>query len=230
MLDVQRPPRWVGRACLASAIVCTAAGVSAEVIDRLMAVVLNQPILMSDVNAARLFEFVRPEPNAPDPVAAVLDRLIDRTLMLTEVDRYQPPEPAPQEIDVRVAQIEKRFASPAALDKALAETGMTRDRLRQYIRDDLRIVTYLNQRFGAAAVPSDEDILAYYREHQAEFMSAGKPLPYEAAADVIRIRLGQVRREAQIRDWLQSLRRRGDIRVLYIGNSPGQQVPRSLMQ
>ena len=189
----------------------------AEVIDRLMAVAIAQPILLSDVNAALLFRLVPLESKVADPVGAVLDRLIERTLMLAEVDRYQPPEPAAQEIDARLNEIQQRFGSPAALDAALTATGMTRDRLRQYIRDDLRIAIYLNQRFGSAAEPSESDVLAYYREHQAEFTSGGKLLPYEAAADVIRLRLGQVRRETLIQEWLATLRRRGEVRVLYLG-------------
>jgi hypothetical protein len=34
---------------------------------------------------------------------------------------------------------------------------MTREQLRRYIRDDLRITTYLNQRFGAATEPAARD-------------------------------------------------------------------------
>ena len=190
---------------------------SAEVIDRVMAVVIVQPILLSDVNAAMLLGLVQPQLNAPDPIASVLDRLIERQLMLAEVDRYQPPEPATQAIDARVTEIERRFGSPQKLDAVLAATGMSRDRLRQDIRDELRIATYLNQRFGASAEPSDDDVLAYYREHQSEFTSGGRPMPFEAAANVIRLRLGQQRRQTLINEWLAALRRRADVRVLYLG-------------
>lgn len=209
--------RAVRAGSVAMLLLAAVGRVSGEVIDRLMAVVMAQPILLSDVNAALLFRLVPLEPNVADPVAAVLDRLIERTLMLAEVDRYQPPEPAAQEIDARLTESQRRFGSSDALDKALAATGMTRDLLRQYIRDDLRIAIYLNQRFGSAAEPSEADVLAYYREHQAEFMSGGKLLPYEAAADVIRLRLGQVRRETLIQEWLATLRRRAEVRVLYLG-------------
>jgi hypothetical protein len=204
---------WIAGVVLAALI--PAGSISAEVIDRGMAVVLGQPILLSDVNAAMLFGLVQPQPNVADPIGSALDRLIERQLMLAEVDRYQPPEPAAQEIDTRVTEIERRFGTPEKLDMALAGTGTTRDRLRQYIRDDLRITTYLNQRFGASAEPSDEDVRTYYREHQSEFTSGGRPMPFEAAANVIRLRLGQERRQSLINEWLATLRRRADVRVLY---------------
>jgi hypothetical protein len=211
-------------ACVAVAIMAGITPTSAEVIDRLMAVVTNQPILMSDVNVARLLNLVDIEPSATDRTAAVLDELIDRTLMLTEVDRYQPPEPASAAIDARVQEIQNRLGSAAALDTVLTSTGMTRDRLREYIRDDLRITIYLNQRFGSSAEPSESEIQTYYRDHAAEFSVGGKPMPYETAAPVIRLRLGQVRRETLIKDWLASLRKRGDVRVLYVSPSPSAGV------
>jgi hypothetical protein len=120
----------------------------AEIIERIMAIVGGQPVLLSDVNAALQFRQVEPPAGTADPLAYALDRLIERALILTEVDRFQPPEPAPIEISLRVEELEQRAGSAAVFTKALAVTGMTRDRLRRHIRDDLRIETYLNQRFG----------------------------------------------------------------------------------
>jgi hypothetical protein len=132
------------------ALIVWASAVHAEVIDRILAVVGGQPVTLSDVTAARQFGLVEPPAGTADPVAYVIDRLIDRTLMLAEVDRFQPPEPDPLEMTIRVDALERRAGSAAAFDKALAVTGTTREQLRRHIRDDLRMTTYLNQRFGAA--------------------------------------------------------------------------------
>jgi hypothetical protein len=129
----------------------------AEVIDRIMAVVGAQPITLSDVTAALQFHLVQPPEGTRDPLAFAMDRLIDRTLMLAEVDRFQPPEPDPVEITIRIDQMERAAGSTAAFEKALQVTGSTRDRLRRFIRDDLRIATYMNQRFGAAVATADRD-------------------------------------------------------------------------
>jgi hypothetical protein len=129
---------------------CGAPGAGAEVIDRILAVVGGQPVTLSDVTAARQFGLVEPPAATADPVAHALDRLIERTLMLAEVDRFQPPEPDPVEMTIRVDELERRAGSAAAFDKALSVTGTTREQLRRHIRDDLRMATYLNQRFGAA--------------------------------------------------------------------------------
>ncbi len=146
------------RVGLVLALVLAMAGtVRGEVIDRIMAVVGGQPITLSDVTAALQFHLVDPPQGTPDPLAFAMDRLVDRTLMLAEVDRFQPPEPDPVEITIRIDQLERAAASTAAFEKSLLITGSTRDRLRRYIRDDLRITTSMNQRFGAALTPADRD-------------------------------------------------------------------------
>ena len=63
-----------------------------EIIDRMMAVVAGDLIMMSDVAAAVEFGLVPPAP-AADVTRTVLSQLIDRSLMLAEVERYAPPEP-----------------------------------------------------------------------------------------------------------------------------------------
>lgn len=125
----------------------------------MMAVVNQQPILLSDVNAAILFQLV-PVPEGGDPLGSTLDRLIERALILEEVDRYQPPEPAHEEIDKRVDAIRQRFGTPDAFHKALASVGMTEAQLRSHIRDDLRSVTYINQRFGETDPDARDTLIA----------------------------------------------------------------------
>jgi hypothetical protein len=126
-----------------------------DVIDRLLAVVGGQTITLSDVNAAIQFQLVDVPAGTSDPVAYTLDRLIDRTLILAEVDRFQPPEPDPIEMTTRIDEMQRRAGSAAAFDRALAVTGRTREELRRDIRDDLRIATYINQRFGATTAVAE---------------------------------------------------------------------------
>ena len=130
----------------------------AEIIDRIMAVVGGQPITLSDVNAALQFHLIEPPAGTRDPLAYAMGKLVDRTLMLAEVDRFQPPEPDPVEMTIRIDELQRRAGSTEAFDKSLAVTGTTRDQLRRHIRDDLRITTYLNQRFGANTSPADREV------------------------------------------------------------------------
>ena len=123
-----------------------------ETIDRVLALVAGQPITLTDVTAARDLGLV-PAPATADPIRALLSTLIDRALVLAEVDRYAPPEPSADMVDREVDQVRARFPSPQAFDVTLARSGIDAGHLRQTLREDLRIRAYLDQRF---AVPGAE--------------------------------------------------------------------------
>jgi hypothetical protein len=137
-----------------------------DVIDRIMAVVGTQPITLSEVSAALQFQLVDVPTGTQDPTSYTLDRLIDRTLMLAEVERFQPPEPDAIEITIRIDAMQARAGSAAAFERGLAVTGTTREQLRRYIRDSLRTDTYVNQRFGTLLDPVErgEAIAAWVRD------------------------------------------------------------------
>jgi hypothetical protein len=158
------------------AIAGLAGAARADNIDRVLAVVDTRIITLSDARAALLFGFVVPPPNA-DPVHVAMQHLVDRELMLTEVQRYLPAEPPRQQIDARLAEIRARFPTAAAFDQAIASTGLRPSQLADLVRDDLRIRAYIDERFAA---PQSGD------------------------------------RQARIAEWLSGLRRRADVRELYL--------------
>lgn len=123
--------------------------VRAETIDRVLAVVAGQLITLSDVTAARDLG-LQSAAGAADPVRAILAQLIDRELVLAEVDRYAPPEPTTQAVDREVQRVRARFPSPEAFNAALARSGVDEQHLRETLRQDLRMTAYLDQRFARA--------------------------------------------------------------------------------
>jgi hypothetical protein len=153
------------------ALACIA---GAETIDRVVAVVGGHVVMLSDVSAARELSLESADPG-PDPVRAMLSRLIDRQLMLAEVDRYAPPEPAVAGVDRGFAAVRGRFPTSTVFDEVLARCGIDEKQVREWIRQNLRIDAYLEQRF----TPADP------------------------------------RRQTLIADWLNGLRRRGDVVDLY---------------
>jgi hypothetical protein len=186
----------------------------AQIIDRVLAVVDGSPITLSDVNAAVRFGFVAVPARQPDADRAALDAVIDRRLQLIEVNRYLPPEPTAAAIDARLAETRTRFASEDAFQAALKETGMSLPDLRAAVRDSLRIASYLAQRFRAGYQPGEDEVLAYYRSHQADFDRGGVVRPFAEARDDARQRLIESRTDALIRDWIAALRRRVDVTLL----------------
>ena len=201
---------------VALALFGAAGPLRAEVIDRILAVVDTQIVTLSDARAALRFALV-PEDVSADPIAAVLQRLIDRRLMLAEVDRYAPPEPTPAAVDAAVAAIERRFKDTLEMEIALNQSAMSREELRRYVRDTLRLETYFQQRFSTVVQPSEDEILRYYREHAADFTVSGKLQPLEAARESVRTAVIREQRDVLVRQWVEGLRRRGAVQVLYLG-------------
>ena len=140
------------RSCLrglSTALLLSSCAASAETIDRVLAVVAGQLITLTDVTAARDLGLQSAD-NVPDPVRAILSKLIDRELILAEVDRYAPPEPTAEAVDREVGRIRARFPSADALAAALARSGVDEKHLLEMVRQDLRIRAYLDQRFASA--------------------------------------------------------------------------------
>jgi hypothetical protein len=182
-----------------------------ELIERTLALVGGQPITLSDARAATAFGLVGGDRPA-DQIAVLTGLLVDRELILREVQRYAPPAPSEASIDARVEEIRKRFADTASFTRALDLHGFTEVRLRAWIRDDLRTEAYLAQRFASASMPTDAEISAAYTRSRAEFDKAGTT--FEQATPAIRERLITARRAELIDDWLSDLRRRTDVVIL----------------
>jgi hypothetical protein len=189
-------------------------GAALQIIDRVLAVVGGRIITLSDARAAVELDLV-PIGESSAPLADALDQLVDRRLMLAEIERYAPPEPTAAAIDEALATVRRRFDSEQAFDEALTRAGVSREELRRALRDTLRIEAYQRQRFGAMLQPAEEDLVRYYREHTDAFTVAGTPRPFEAVRDEVQARVVEARRVALVEEWLDGLRRRGHVVVLY---------------
>jgi hypothetical protein len=181
----------------------------AEVIDRVLAVVAGDLILQSDVAAAQDLGLVS-VPNGPESTRQVLSRLIDRALILSEVERYAPPEPESAAVDRRLDSVRARSSSPQAFAAVLARAGIDEQHVRETLRQDLRIDAYLEQRF-VTATADDEELGRYYRDHQSLFMGTSGPLPFGVARSDVARALASERRSALVSEWVAGLRRRAEI-------------------
>jgi len=123
--------------------------VAAETVERVLAVVAGQIILLSDVTAARDLGLQTAE-GATDSIRAVLTKLIDRELVLAEVDRYAPPEPDAEAVDRGVEALRARFPSRQVFAATLEKSGIDENHVRETVRQDLRVAAYLEQRFASA--------------------------------------------------------------------------------
>jgi hypothetical protein len=113
--------------------------VAQQLLDHVVARVGTSAITQTDVDAAVTFGIV----NRGDAVK----QLIDRRLMLAEVDRFPPPEPGATEIKLLMETMRAKAGADTAA--AMKRTGVNDDRLAELARDTLRIQSYMQQRFGS---------------------------------------------------------------------------------
>lgn len=113
-------------------------------IDRILAVVNGDPITLSDVRAARTLSLVPAE--ATD--TAVVETLVERRLVLTEMRRFQAPEPTPEAVAARHAAWRQRVGGTFA-ETFVKAADVNADYVDRWLADDLRREAYLQQRFAA---------------------------------------------------------------------------------
>ena len=173
-------------------------------LERTLAIVGGAVVTQSDVALTQALGLV--EGSAASTPEATLAALVDRWLMLHEVARFAPAEPTTAAVEARLAVVQARMGDAAAVARRLAEGGRGPSYLAAWVRDDLRIAAYLEQRFASAGAPAESDVTAYAEAHAAELAAAG--ITGAAVLTTARERLVQDRRRELIADWLVDLRRR----------------------
>jgi hypothetical protein len=164
-------------------------------------------ILLSDERAAVRFGLVDAAADSEDAV----EQMVQRALLVEEVNRFPPPEPTTEALDAEVARLRTRAGG--SLDDVERSTGITAEAVRLLARDRLRIQSYIDQRFGVTVPLTDEQVLEYYRAHPEEFTSNGQSVPFERAQGLARERAGLQQRQRTISQWLRDLRARADVTI-----------------
>lgn len=132
---------------LAIAAAWSAQPARAQEIDKVLSRVNDNVVTMSDVWRANTLKLI-PRQGAATPVTddAVQRELENRFLMLAEVARFSIAPPTADQLTARRTAWRARFAGadPSAV---LTSTGTTQAALDDWLRDDARIETYLEQQF-----------------------------------------------------------------------------------
>jgi hypothetical protein len=195
------------RVWLMLALVAIAGGATAAqtLLDRVVARVNGSVVLLSDVRAAAALGLIEA---APDTAEAV-EQMVQRALLVEEVNRFPPPEPPADAVDAELGRMRARAGG--SFDEVERSTGLAAVHVRQLARDRLRIQGYIDQRFGVTVPLTDEQVLQYYRAHPEEFTVDGQVVPFDRAQGQARERAGLEQRQRTIDQWLRDLRSRADV-------------------
>ena len=180
-----------------------------QVIDRVLATVDGHLVTLSDVRATTTLGLTP----APDGAVRETRRWTGGSSAcwccrkwIASRRRSRPPPSS-----TRVAAVLAPLGAPDAVRATLARLGIDQPWVARWVRDDLRIQAYTEQRFAGSLEPTGDELENYYREHAAEFVRDGRELTAEEARAIARDHVMAARRRALLADWLDGLRRRATI-------------------
>ena len=137
-----------------------AAPAYAATVDRIAAVIDRQVLTVSEINQmAEIRFFPRVAGRSEDDYRHdILEALIAQALRFRDVERFGAQDIPKDSIEARLVEIQRRFASPAEFDAALARAELTPDELRALIKRQLQVEAYIQERFAPMVFVANEDI------------------------------------------------------------------------
>lgn len=212
----------------ATSTVPTESSPAPVVLDSVVAVINGDVILESDVQEEMRFAVLQPARTGParDTAQSALRRLIDRDLILQQMKatRAGTPPPRKEEVQHQLTELRKQIPecaqyhceTEAGWDAFLAAHGLTQKEVEDRWRQRIRILSFIQARFGAGVRISRPDVEQYYQKNFApEFAKRHvQPPPLDSVSARIREVLLQQEVNVLLQNWLQSLKAEGTVSIL----------------
>lgn len=194
---------------LAAAIAIAPAWLAAqEVLDRILARVENDVILLSDVRALSSYQQFLDGKSETD--AQILDHLIDQWIVRTEADVSHSPRPSEADIDRGLSRVRNSFSSEQEYESRKKQAGLGEQDVRAMVASQLYLSNYLDSRFRPAVQIDPKEIEDFYQTAVVPRAKArGQEAPtLDAARDAIQEALIQNGINQQADQWLKESRLR----------------------
>ncbi|UCE22165.1 MAG: hypothetical protein JSV46_08130 [Candidatus Aminicenantes bacterium] len=204
-------------------VLCVFVGLScvyshSEIIDRIVAVVNEEVITLTDVRIAEAFGLYAEEieEEEGEPRLQILERLIDQKVVIQlssqeVLIKYE-------ELDEFLMRITQKLG-PDEAERRLRQFGLAREDLRDCIREIIRYRTIISQIFSRVNPASLKEIEDYYQNKYIPAQKEKKvdPQPMMEILDEIEASVNQEKTKVQIEDWIRNLREKSDIQIIKDG-------------
>lgn len=197
------------------------------VLDSVVAVVNRQVILSSDLDDDIQLSVLDPVEGDRGVLTRqrALEQLISRTLIEQQIrqDDLQSIAPSQAEVEARMADIRRMLpacvhadcASEAGWKAFLAAHGLTQNNVETYLRNRLEILNFIEERFRQGIQVTGQEIETYYHDTLVPQYAPGEAVP---PLDKVSARIQEILLQQKVNalfdDWLDNLRRQGDVEVL----------------
>jgi len=152
-------------------------GSGAEVVDRIVAIINDSIITLSELNAAtavavdKLGLQDKATEQEQEIKNRILDSLIEQKLVKQASDRAGI-DVSEREIDNAIEDVKaQNRMTQETLMLVLAQSGLTYNEYKEQIKEQIRQVKFINKEFRSKISIQPEDIEDYYRQNIADFMT-----------------------------------------------------------
>jgi hypothetical protein len=216
------PTRLILGAALSLAAAAVLSAQNRDPVDRILAVVDDDPILASEVDQLLTFDIIEPEMEEDDQAVRrrALDFLIEERLRFHEVDRFGFAEVPVEVVDEEFDKLEQRLGGAAELAAAIEELGLDEQGVRQVLARQVMVWVYVEERLGARIFVGLDDIRKYYDESLVpQLVERGDSVPpVEEVREAIRTLLREQRMNEELERWTTELVQRADIEDYFDSN------------
>jgi len=191
-----------------------------EVIDRIVARVDNDVILLSDVRLLSRYQLLVDGKSESD--WEILNRLIDQWIVRSEATVARTPKPSEAEIDRGQQRLLQSFASPDDYEARRKLSGLSEADVRRLTADQIYLNNYLDSRFRPSVQVNEQAIQDFYQNSLLPRAKARgqNPPTVEAAHDYTQEALVQKGINQQADLWLNESKARIHVTKMLGENQP----------
>lgn len=179
-----------------------------EVVDRVVARVENDIILLSEVKELQQYQTL--VDGKSESESAIVDRLIDQWVVRSEAELSRFPQPRDAEIARGVARVASSFTSPQEYAERKKQCGLSDGQVRKMVASQLYLTNYLDSRFRPSVQVDPNAVADFYQNAVVPTAKARgqEPPTLEASRDIIEGALIEKDINEQADRWLRESRAR----------------------
>ncbi len=212
------------RAILTIALVLAGANAPArpEIVERVVAVVNGQIILLSEWDSAARLEVLLDHKSLESITdasrRATLDRLIDRELLHGEMENSSVSRSTPEAVAAKIQDVRHQYpeaSTDAGWSTILTRYGVSQQEMEAAVEAELDGLRLLDFRLRSSAQPDAAQINRYYLTEYEPAMHAkrARPAPLAEVTPQIREILTQQKLAELTTSWLQTLRAQANVQT-----------------
>jgi Zn-dependent M16 (insulinase) family peptidase len=179
-----------------------------EVVDRIVARVENDVILLSDMRELSHYQMFVDGKTEGD--AQLLERLIDQWIVRNEASVSRIAQPSDDDVQRSLERLKRSFSSPEEFEDRRKQSGLSDGDVRRMMKSQLYLSNYLDTRFRPSIQIDDQAVEEFYETRVIPRAKSREQTPptLDAARDFIQEALVQKAINEQADKWLKESRSR----------------------